>query len=571
VRYIKRYLIIILVLVLILLCLIYLAKIKYNTDDIKSLAGSDNISGNEISPGVEDSNRNEISITVNNKEISSANYSIYVNEEQQLMLPVKVLRDLFNCSVHIYKEDSLLIEKRSNEILLQLNKSVAVINDEELRVSSPMIYNEGEYYVPAQTVLENLNFKYTWNADENKLTAIDRDLDQTILPVKYDLREKKRAAQMKDQGDFGTCWAFAALSAMESSLLPEEAAEYSPDHMSIKNSFFLRQTDGGEYTMGMAYLTAWQGPVYEADDPYGDSQSPEDLTPVKHVQEIQIIEEKNFEKIKEAVFKYGGVQSSIYSVIQNEEEKVQFYNEENYSYCYIGTQKPNHDITIIGWDDSYPKENFITQPESDGAFICQNSWGTQFGDNGVFYISYHDVNIGIHNVVYTAIENSDNYDNIYQADLCGWVGQLGYNKDSMYAANVYKSQKDESLKAAGFYATGKDTEYEIYITKDFKDTASLGARTLVAEGKLGNAGFYTIDFNREINVLKGQKYAVILYIKTPGSIRPIAVEYQADEFTSLVDLSDGEGYISARGITWVNVEEAQKSNLCIKVYSNDRE
>ena len=38
----------------------------------------------------------------------------------------------------------------------------------------------------------------------------------------------------------------------------------------MSNSFHANQYDGGEYTMGMAYLAAWQGPVYEKDDPYGD-------------------------------------------------------------------------------------------------------------------------------------------------------------------------------------------------------------------------------------------------------------------------------------------------------------
>ena len=32
-----------------------------------------------------------------------------------------------------------------------------------------------------------------------------------------------------------------------------------------------------------------------------------------------------------------------------------------------------------------------------------------------------DTNVGTHNVVYTDIESADNYDNIYQSDLCGWV------------------------------------------------------------------------------------------------------------------------------------------------------
>ena len=46
----------------------------------------------------------------------------------------------------------------------------------------------------------------------------------------------------------------------------------------------MTQNDGGEYTMGMAYLAAWKGPVYEKDDPYGDNQTNEDLTALKQVQ-----------------------------------------------------------------------------------------------------------------------------------------------------------------------------------------------------------------------------------------------------------------------------------------------
>ena len=100
-------------------------------------------------------------------------------------------------------------------------------------------------------------------------------------------------------------------------------------------------------------------------------------------------------------------------------------------------------MVIVGWDDSYSKDNFNTDLEGDGAFICQNSWGDNFGENGFFYISYYDTNIGTHNVVYTDIENTDNYDHIYQSDLCGWVGQLGYNKDSIYGANVFTAEGNE--------------------------------------------------------------------------------------------------------------------------------
>ena len=179
-----------------------------------------------------------------------------------------------------------------------------------------------------------------------------------------------------------------------------------------------------------------------------------------------MIEGKDFEKIKEAVFKYGGVQTSIYSALRSSQSQSEFYNSSKNAYCYIGTEKPNHDVVIIGWDDNYSKENFSTAIEGDGAFICQNSWGGGFGDNGVFYISYYDTNIGVHNVVYTGVESTKNYDSIYQSDLCGWVGQIGYNKESVYGANVFTAQKNEKLRAAGFYAVGKDTTYQVYVVKD---------------------------------------------------------------------------------------------------------
>ena len=60
---------------------------------------------------------------------------------------------------------------------------------------------------------------------------------------------------------------------------------------------------------------------------------------------------------------------------------------------------------IIGWDDHYSRDNFNQPPEGDGAFICANSWGGEFGDDGYFYVSYYDTNIGIHNILYSGIES----------------------------------------------------------------------------------------------------------------------------------------------------------------------
>ena len=506
-----------------------------------------------------DVNGSTITLKIDNKEYTSDNVYVYMDDKRNIMVPVSMLRDALNSSAHVYDENELLVEKHS------------LTADFKLADDSGFVMYEGQFYVSLDRLSQLLDMTCNFDTATNTLTMTDNSEGVSPVPTKYDLREKLRVSQIRDQGTYGTCWAFAATSALESSLMPEENLLFSVDHMSMSNSFNVNQYDGGDYTMGMAYLAAWQGPVYDADDPYGDGVTRDDLTAVKHVQEIRIIDGKDYQGIKEAVFKYGGVQTSLYSTITSSKARTQYYNRDTNSYCYMGSEKPNHDVVIIGWDDNYPKENFNVDLEGDGAFICQNSWGTQFGDDGVFYVSYYDTNVGTHNVVYTGIENTDNYDHIYQSDLCGWVGKMGYDKEDMYGANVFTAGSAESLKAASFYATASDTSYKLYVVKNFNNEYSFSDRTLVAEGTLENAGYYTVNFNEPVDVEAGERYAVMLYINTPGSTHPMAIEYDSGEKSmATVDLDDGEGYISYDGVAFINVKEKQDCNLCIKAFSDNR-
>ena len=84
------------------------------------------------------------------------------------------------------------------------------------------------------------------------------------LPERFDLREHLSISRVPDQGGFGTCWAFASLLALETSMPAKLRTGLSADHMSLRNSFGLGQEDGGDYAMAMAYLLSWQGPVSEA-------------------------------------------------------------------------------------------------------------------------------------------------------------------------------------------------------------------------------------------------------------------------------------------------------------------
>lgn len=515
-----------------------------------------------------DVNSSQVKAVIDNQEYTSDQAGFYMNKDRNIMVPVSMLRDALNCSAHVYDNDRLLVEKHNLSVSLSLDEKKAYVNGEEEKIKSGLTKVGGELYVSLDDLSNLLGYNCDFDITKNTVVAADTDTS-ALVPAYFDLREKGRVSQIRNQGTYGTCWAFAATSALESSLLPEEKYLFSVDNMSMSNSFHANQYDGGEYTMGMAYLAAWQGPVLEKDDPYGDGVSDDTLKAVKHVQEMQIIDGKDYEGIKEAVFKYGGVESSLYSTIRSSQDSSVYYNRENSAYCYIGTEKPNHDVVIIGWDDNYPSSNFNTQLEGDGAFICQNSWGSDFGEDGIFYVSYYDTNIGTHNVVYTRVDDTDNYDHIYQSDLCGWVGNMGYDNEQIYGANVFQAKGNEKLSAASFYATGANTEYELYVVHDFKNEKSFANREKLASGIVKKAGYYTVDFDEQ-QLKAGEKYAIVLYVKTPGSKHPLAIEYDTGEsILQGVDLDDGEGYISLNGKKFVDVKEKRECNLCIKAFTRN--
>lgn len=567
-HHMKRY--VLLAVILGIACVFKFNNFGRDYEMVGSFRGAQ-LESEDWNPLIADSvNQGNLSVLIDNKEYNNRDNGIFMDYNLNLMVPTKILTDGFNCSSHLYDKEHLLVEKRSDEVTFGLNDPVIEVDGKTENLSSPMTEVNGEYYVSISDLSKNLGYSYDWDIEDNQAVASDTSEINSILPSSYDLRDKKRIGRIKNQGATGTCWAFASLSALESELLPEEDYDLSPNHMSLCNSFAVNEQDGGEYTMSMAYLLSWQGPVYEKAAPFGEGEASNDLSPVKHVQEVQMIEGKDYEKIKESVFKYGGVQTSLYSTLKSSSSESTFYNRQKQAYCYIGTEKPNHEVVIIGWDDNYSKDNFSVGIEGDGAFICQNSWGDKFGDEGVFYVSYYDTNIGSHNIVYTKVENTDNFDNIYQSDLCGWVGQMGFDKSFIYGANVYTAETAQTLSAAGFYATGKDTEYMLYVVKDYKDQESLNKKERVAQGKLSNAGYYTIDFERDISLKEGERFAIVLYINTPNTVHPMAIEYAADEATKDVDLSDGEGYISSSGDRWERVEDTAACNLCLKAYTADK-
>lgn len=528
-----------------------------------------NFSSEFLSDLAEMDNQKGVSVVVGQETLSFVEEKPYVSAKGCLMFPVDQLTDAFNCSTQVYENGNILIEKGSNSISLYTNSAAANINGQLVELKDKVQIVSDKLYVPLGDIAQYINYDFVMNY-KTASASMARIAAEVELPKHYDMRELGRVTPVRDQGLYGTCWAFASLAALETTLTPQENLVFSPDHMSLCNSFSLGQNEGGEYTMAIAYMASWQGPVYESDDPYGDGKTNPDLKARKHLEEAQILAPKDYVAIKEAIYKYGAVETSIYTQMKTANSWSGYYNRERATYYYNQEATCNHDIIIVGWDDDFPKEYFTITPENDGAFICKNSWGTEFGEDGYFYVSYEDANIGTTNVVYTKLGDANNFDNIYQSDLLGWRGQLGYEKDQAYFANVYRAGEDEELAAVSFYATDVDTTYQVYVVPEFEDEDSLNDRKLVAEGSFEQAGYYTVRLDEAVKLKDNQKFAVVVHIQTPGAVHPVAIEYDADSRTREFDITDGEGYISLYGNKWMSAEKNKDCNLCLKAFTNDR-
>ena len=398
--------------------------------------------------------------------------------------------------------------------------------------------------------------------DETRETVLE-------LPARFSYMDNGRLPEILDQGNSGSCWAYAALTALETSLLPEEAHTFSRAHLLQKNSFDTDEDNGGEATMALAYLLAWQGPV---EEPWNGSDS---ARIAKHVQGAVIMEDPSVEEIQAAVYQYGGVEASVYLVMSDGDHLIEvdhYYNEEAQAYCYTGDRRVNHDVVIIGWDDDYSRTNFVNGDilPMDGAFLCLNSWGEDFGENGTFWISYCDAALASRAMYFSDVQSRSNYDHVYQTDLCGATANAGYGSETAYFANVYTAKSDELLSAVGFYTLGKNSTYEVYGVQNFTGAASLEERVLLASGALPQEGYFTIPLEGHYPLTEGKAFAVVVRLTTPGLSCPVAVEKATKDIPG-VKTDDGEGYLSNDGIYFRNTENQSGCNICLKVYTTDQE
>ena len=437
-------------------------------------------------------------------------------------------------------------------------------------------------YIPPSVDLSHLKGKtVAWSAVDAEAEVsgtdlITQDPQSGGYPSVYDLRTVGKVTPVRDQGACGACWAFATYGSLESTLLPRETWDFSENSMLNTNSYDVGRCDGGSDIIAMAYLARWSGPVNEKADPYTIDAlySPTDLKTRKHAQEMLIIPPRmdytGNNNLKAAIMNYGGVYSAMYWDDASLNTTYAAYYAEYPDYM------ANHAITLVGWDDTFSRNKFLTNPvgwdgtpftnddgtlyasvpQGDGAFIAKNSWGTGFGDNGFFYISYYDPMIGFtENTVFTA-EPLKNLKQVYQYDDLGWVGNLGTGdgSDTAWFANVFRSTEKEQVAAVAFYTTTENSEYTVSVYTDPTDGPMNSAGPVATKiGSFELAGYHTVIIDPPVPVDLAQRFSIVVKLRTPDYRFPIPLEIQIPGYTSNVLAHPGESYDSADGSAWTDI------------------
>ena len=337
-----------------------------------------------------------------------------------------------------------------------------------------------------------------------EIELIENSIDVTTLPSKFDLRDWNWVTPVKNQGAMASCWAFSASAPLESAILRYTGISMSLSENNIQNIGLEYSKYGvngmketGIQTVGGAYALAWFGVFsseYDAYDQLGKVSPIIAPASAIHFQDMVIIPARknatDNNPIKEAVLKYGAIGVGYAS------GRGPYINGSS-QYCYDDLLL-DHGVTIIGWDDNYPKEMFFKTPPGDGAWIIKNSWGEDAGDHGYYYISYYDVNFSTKSTAtaYPLINNVQ-YDKNYQTDV---MGVIDYANNSNTYMNIYEALDNDAIAAVGTYfnESGLDYTVEIYVNDVLKHNQT---------GVSPFSGFHTIQLDTTIPIKKGDIFA----------------------------------------------------------------
>lgn len=474
-----------------------------------------------------------------------------------------------------------------------------------------------------------------FESEKNDVNVLDNQnseislFSEDSLPVSYnsDPTDLEYVSAIQNQGSSGLCWSYSANSCMESKLMKKDGVaklnednkdnyDLSEAHMDLAMSNYALSPsshgltrnvfDGaGNQYMAISYMTRdrnedinlYNGGVYEKDVPMPESmtssvytdETASTLLKAKATDfmpsatenlsfyEIKLTDaQRNArnEIIKQAVYNNGAANLSISCGGLEGEQYEGFKSKNGYWLFYRNNPNeiPNHAVTVVGWDDNFPKENFSpynydtssstyeSTPVHNGAFIVKNSWGSQWGNNGYFYMSY-DSNIQEVNAISDIIPR-DFYDHIYDSAPYFAGGFTSYeigeaSDDGKYTVELASilerdtSRGSEKIDRIGVYIGTSDIDIVLKCDTDitgssdderideFKNLTPVSVKTInddtVRNGDkmhIKKSGYYIFELEEPIE-LTGSNFILSYEITSPQKKISLPVEGNIADFANV--------------------------------------
>ena len=428
---------------------------------------------------------------------------------------------------------------------------------------------------------------------------VDSNIDiatYALYPGTYNANEERFVTEVKNQRNTSLCWAFSLASNLETSLLTREQKYYDLSEEQLAYFWANRVNDPlgntpndkitrtqsdyhgtGNGRVASFFLSTWSGMTTEEKVPFQSSAVtwPDSLAyDTSAYMEDAIFSQYTVERTKQLLMEYNSVSAMIY-MLDN------YYYPDTASYSCPQSGLVNHAVTIVGWDDTYSKENFPSASgvNNDGAWIVKNSYGKNWGKNGYFYLSYEDQSIT--NLVSNTASASEEYNNNYFYDGAA-AGTVTFPSKTInngyYVSNIFKATagngKDEELGEIVTAVPQDNTDFQIQVYTDLKNTSDPTSGTPAYAEPVDYtqplAGIHTIHLNTPVKIPQGTFYSVV--IRIPDGSNKFYVEKTTTStswFTATAGIDPDQSFFSTSGKKWYDAGNHQY-NCCFSVKAHTK-